>query len=108
MQTCGDGAKLQAALTQSLLVLQILPTPQAPQVPPPQSMSVSLPSDVPSWHWSATQTWFVAWQNMWTQSRCPSVHLRPSAQPEQVPPPQSVSVSLPSLVPSMHCVATQV
>jgi len=39
-----------SVLMQSLLTLQFLPVPQGGQLPPPQSVSVSVPSFVPSLH----------------------------------------------------------
>src|SRR5262245_25773573 len=98
---------LQNVLVQSPPDLQTWFRPQCAQVGPPQSTSLSLPSTAPSWHWSATHTLVVWLQNMLRQSRGPLMQPCVSAQPGQVPPPQSLSVSLPSLAPSMHCVATQ-
>ncbi len=90
-----------ALSTQSPLTRHPLPTAQGEQVPPPQSMSVSLPSFCPSLHWLASHTCAVASHAVVVQSLSMR-HFLPSAQAAQTLPPQSVSVSLPSSWPSLH------
>src|SRR6185312_11178549 len=95
------------------------------QVPPPQSMSDSAPSFLWSEHWSATQRVVFAsqalvsgqsvslrqWQTPLTQSLLAQseffVHASPTGQAGQTPPPQSTSVSSPSLWLSAHWFVTQ-
>ena len=73
-----------------------LPTAHAGQVPPPQSTSVSLPFLMPSLHWLAGA------RPAGVERRDGAVACSPGSpcrrrRPGQVPPPQSTSVSLPSL-----------
>src|SRR3989442_1491863 len=57
-------------------------------------------------HWLLTQVSEIASQALVVQS--PSiVHFRPVAQPAQMPPPQSMSVSTPSFLLSEHWFETQ-
>ena len=99
-------AASQALVRQSLSAAQPWPMPQTPQVPPPQSMSVSLPSFCSSLHWLVTHTWVLASHALLEQSASMT---QPLSIPhgEQVPPPQSTPVSLPSLRWSAHWLATQ-
>src|SRR5579883_1211442 len=64
---------------------------------PPQSTSVSLPFSTLSLHEGAAHTALT--QTRLVQS-APRMQCRPGAQAGQAPPPQSTSVSLPSLPPS--------
>jgi hypothetical protein len=91
----------QAPLTQSLSRAQCLPRPHAGQVPPPQSTSVSRPSRRWSAHWLATQVSVWASQALLTQSLL-IWHPLPVAHGAQTGPPQSTSVSCPSLTPSLQ------
>ncbi len=90
---------LQSSDEQSPLAWHILPSPQAGQVPPPQSVSVSVPFSTPSLQLGVWQVPFL--QTPLLQSG-PPLHILPSSQAGQVPPPQSVSVSVPSWLPSVH------
>jgi len=107
---------------QSALTLQLLPSPQAPQVEPPQSTPVSLPFLMPSEHVTAAQTLVVVFvvtlvvvlvvllklglvtvivtvvQLLLRQSLL-ALQLTPPAHAGQVPP-QSTAISLPFCMPS--------
>src|SRR5262245_47207490 len=80
-------------LVQSPAVAQSSPSPQVPQSPPPQSMSVSALFIKPSSHSVATQRLLVL-QMVLVQS-APVAQTWPSAQSPQSGPPQSTPVSLP-------------
>jgi hypothetical protein len=71
---------------------------------PPQSRSVSVPFFTPSVQLGGEQVLAVASQILSRQS-VPVVHFKPSAQPRQVGPPQSTSVSSASLMLSAQCPA---
>jgi hypothetical protein len=83
-------------LTQSAFARQCLPSAQAGQDPPPQSMSVSFPFLTVSVQVGGAQTWPM--HTRLVQSVA-NRHPWPGAQGGHVPPPQSTSVSLPSWVP---------
>jgi hypothetical protein len=91
----------QALLAQSVSAWQCRVRPQAAQVPPPQSTSVSLPSFLWSLHWFVTQVSELASQALLEQS-VSTPQCSPVAQVAQVPPPQSTSVSTPSCLWSVH------
>src|SRR6266702_5347462 len=83
-------------LAQSEFARPICPEAHAGQVPPPQSMSVSVPfftasAQLGDWHVPPEQT------RLWQSAELP--HIWPGAHAGQVPPPQSMSVSDPSLIP---------
>jgi hypothetical protein len=84
---------------QSVSVWHIWPLAHWVQVPPPQSTSVSAPSRRWSAHWLSTQVLIVGSQAPEMQSVL-AAHIAPLSHWVQVPPPQSTSVSVPSLVPS--------
>jgi hypothetical protein len=92
---------LQAIEVQSDSCKHCFPSGHAAQMPPPQSTSVSLPSLTWSSHVEATQVPEPMSHTVDAQSRV-SLQSLPTAQAAQVPPPQSTSVSLPSLTPSAH------
>jgi hypothetical protein len=87
----------QLALWQSPPAAQCLAIPQAGQVPPPQSMSVSAPFLTPSLQSGARHMWVADEQTRLAQSG-PIWQCRPAAHAGQ-DPPQSVSVSDPSWTP---------
>jgi len=97
-----------AAVPQPWEVRQVLPC--ASQVAPPQSTSVSSPFLTPSVHVGAWQvvpaSVVLALQTPSTQSPA-TRQLLVSAHLPQVAPPQSTSVSSPSLTPSVQCAETQ-
>src|SRR5579883_1760790 len=68
---------------------------------PPQSTSVSLPSLIPSLQVLGRAAQAPATQAPPAQSPF-TRHALPAAQPMQTGPPQSTSVSLPSLIPSLQ------
>jgi hypothetical protein len=93
---------VQTRLWQSVPVAHILPVTQPPQVPPPQSMSVSFWFLVESLHVAVWQVLVVVpVQTKLTQS-VPTRHVLPLPHGEQLPPPQSMAVSLPFFTPSVH------
>ncbi|HVU03081.1 MAG TPA: hypothetical protein VHE30_15075 [Polyangiaceae bacterium] len=81
----------QYVVVQSVPVRHFFPEPQAVQVPPPQSTSVSLPFWTASLHAGVRQ---VPLQTPEVQSLA-AVHVLLSTHFGQPPPPQSTSVSLP-------------
>ncbi len=85
-----------ALVVQSELRVHPLPTPQAEQVPPPQSTSVSLPSCALSEHWVESHTCATASQAWLTQSLSTRHFWFTAHFAGQTPPPQSTSVSVPS------------
>ena len=91
--TCATAS--QAFEVQSALTLHFWPVTQVGQVPPPQSVSVSRPSTRWSVHWLDTQVSDSPSQAVEVQSAS-TAHTLPLGQAEQVPPPQSTSVSAPS------------
>jgi hypothetical protein len=96
---------LQIPLVQSEALVQCLPEPQVGQLPPPQSMSVSVPFWTPSVQLAALQ--LPPWHTWVVQSE-PKTQLWPTAQLGQLPPPQSTSVSVPFFTPSVQLAAWQV
>ena len=101
--------RLQTPLVQSALAAQVRVLAQVKVSPsqyvPPQSVSVSIPSFIPSWQVVATHLLVPKLQTPLVQSLLetqfsPLAHLKPS--PSQVIPPQSTSVSTASLIPSGH------
>jgi hypothetical protein len=87
--------------------MQVLPSPHAGQLPPPQSMSVSLPSLSWSSHVDVAHVSLNVSHADEAQSEA-TLQSCPTWQGEHVPPPQSTSVSLPSLMPSVHSDETHV
>ncbi len=85
----------QMPLWQSVPTVHFRPLAQAPQTPPPQSMSVSSPSCRWSEHWLDTHVNVMPSHALLLQSES-TRHPPPSAQGEQVDPPQSTPVSAPS------------
>jgi hypothetical protein len=96
---------LHQADAQSALCTHFCLSAHGMQVAPPQSTSVSSPSITPSVQWLVWQVCMSAWHQVLVQS-LPEMHALPSPHVEQVPPPQSTSVSAPSLRPSPHWLAT--
>jgi len=94
-------------LAQSLATEQVLLVPQSAQLPPPQSMSVSLPFLTPSGQPTAPQTCVAAGQILDAQSLA-TRHALPVAHLVTQDPPQSTSVSLPFLTESAQVGARQV
>jgi hypothetical protein len=96
------GVPLQTLLIQSPATLHVLPVPQSPHVPPPQSTSVSAPFLTTSEHVGA---WQVTLQTPLEQS-FGAPHVLPvphRAQPgDGVGPPQSMSLSPWFFAPSAH------
>jgi hypothetical protein len=74
----------QALPVQSVLTWQPFPTAQAPQVPPPQSMSVSAPSLLWSTHVLLTHLDVTKSQALLAQPALP-VQVVPSPPPTQAP-----------------------
>jgi hypothetical protein len=97
---------LQKALAQSAAALQPRPVAHFVLHEPPQSTSLSVPFLTPSLHESATQRCDVVLQTPLVQSP-PAEHPPPVAHLVAHVPPQSTSVSLPSLTPSWQALATQ-
>src|SRR4051812_27962461 len=93
---------MQSVLAQSLLPLQGCPIGHGPQMPPPQSTPVSVPFLMPSLQVGTTGgahtpfTQSVLWQSLPLLQGCPFMHFG------HAPPPQSVPVSVPFLMPSTH------
>jgi len=89
---------LHELVWQSPFATQVAPSPQAPQLGPPQSTSLSPPFLTPSEHVGA-------WQTPLTHT--PLWPSPPLEQPPPVPhaahgPPQSMPVSPPFCAPSLH------
>jgi hypothetical protein len=85
-------------LEQSVPALHADPSGQPGQLPP-QSLAVSVPFITPSTQDAATQRLLA--QTLLAQSAL-APHAAPVPHPGQVPPPQSVPVSLPSFTPSVQ------
>jgi hypothetical protein len=85
---------LQLLDRQSELVPQLLPSPHLPQVEPPQSTSVSVPSFVPFEHEAGGCVHTLFEHNAVVQSAAPR-QLLPVLHLGQEAPPQSTSVSVP-------------
>jgi hypothetical protein len=84
---------------QSGVTAQVRPSEQAPQAPPPQSTSVSVPSTTPFEQEAAAATHAPPVQSSVAQSTA-RAHACPAVQGEQMGPPQSASVSCPFRTPS--------
>src|SRR5207253_2195365 len=95
-------AAVQMPLRQSLPSAQLLPSTHAVQLPPPQSMSVSLPFLAASLQVAARQMRLQVplWQSPAAPQLTPFAHFLPC--PSQVTPPQSTPVSVPFLTPSLQ------
>src|SRR3954471_23248614 len=108
MHTWGEGPTSQAEVTQSALPLQILSTPHAAQLPPPQSLSLSAPSLRPSLQRSATHSCDSKLHTPLAQLASAVPQLLPVAHNAHVVlgAPQSMSLSPLSLKPSAQCEAT--
>jgi hypothetical protein len=90
-------------LAQSPCIRHIFFTAHFGQSGPPQSMSVSIPSFIPSLHCGVVQ--IPAMQPLLSQSTG-FVQVFPAGQPMQTPPPQSTSDSPPFFTPSVQVGAT--
>ncbi len=91
----------QIPLRQSLLALQAFPVKHWLQPGPPQSTSDSLPFLTRSVHPAAEQVLVEVEQTRLTQSD-PLAQVLPLGQGLQVPPPQSTSLSVQFLTPSLQ------
>jgi hypothetical protein len=99
---------VHTVLRQSEARLQTLPAAQALQAPPPpQSMSVSVPFLTPSVQVAAWHVLVVVPEHTLLLQSVPVTQILVLSQGEQLPPPQSVSVSVPFLVPSLQLLAWQ-
>jgi hypothetical protein len=86
---------LQTDVVQSEASAQPCPEPHAAQVPPPQSVSVSLPFLTPSAQVGAWHVLVVVPVHTPLAQSLPTRQTLADAQVGQVPPPQSTSVSAP-------------
>jgi len=98
----------QIRLAQSAPAAQVVPRPHSPQVPPPQSTPVSLPFFTPSVQDGVAHEPVSPLATQMPLAQSPAAqHLRPLAQAEQRPPPQSVSLSTSLRTPSAHVAILQ-
>jgi hypothetical protein len=86
---------------QSLAALHFLASVHVPQLPPPQSTSVSVPFSTRSVQVGVAQRLVAGGQTKLVQSAA-RAQVCPVSQGRQVLPPQSTSVSLPFLATSEH------
>jgi hypothetical protein len=89
----------QELLKQSLLARQVRAPAHLPQVPPPQSTSVSAPSFTPFSQGKGAQ---VPPRQVVLSQSAPEPQRRPTEQGRQVSPPQSTSLSVPLRIWSSH------